>query len=159
RSSAASGRHRIRSLLVVGQVAVSLLVLICAGLFIQSARNAEKMDLGFRTENLSMASMDPEAQGYDEARARQFYKQLIERVGAMPTVIGASLTSNLPLGYSNSIDDVYFEGRAAGREEEDRTVIFSNIVGHGYFRRWASQFLRDESSPSATTSRRRRSRL
>ncbi|HWO02706.1 MAG TPA: ABC transporter permease, partial [Blastocatellia bacterium] len=97
RSSAASGRHRIRSLLVVGQVAVSLLVLICAGLFIQSARNAEKMDVGFRTENLSMASMDPEAQGYDEARGRRFYEQLIERAGALPTVIGASLSSNLPL--------------------------------------------------------------
>jgi len=155
RSSAASGRHRIRSLLVVGQVAVSLLVLICAGLFIQSAKNAEKMDIGFRTENLSMASMDPEAQGYDEARGRQFYKQLTDRVGTLPGVIGVCVASNTPLGFSNSIDDVYFEGRAAGREEEDRTTIFSNIVGNGYFQTMGIAVLRgrefterdDESSP------------
>jgi predicted permease len=155
RSSAASGRHRIRTLLVIGQVAVSLLVLICAGLFIQSAKNAEKMDIGFRTENLSMASMDPEAQGYDEARGRQFYKQLTDRVEALPGVIGACVASNTPLGFNNSIDDVYFEGRAAGREEEDRITIFSNIVGHGYFQTMGIPVLRgrefterdDKSSP------------
>ncbi|HSF23612.1 MAG TPA: ABC transporter permease, partial [Blastocatellia bacterium] len=124
RSSAASGRHRIRSLLVVGQVAVSLLILICAGLFIQSARNAEKIDMGFRTENLSMASMDPESQGYDEPRGRRFFKQLTDRVGVLPGVTNASLAATTPLGYNNNNRDVFFEGRAAGREEEDHTTIF-----------------------------------
>jgi predicted permease len=134
RSSAASGRHRIRNLLVVGQIAVSVLVLICAGLFIQSARNAEKIDVGFLTENLSMASLDVEAQGYDDARGMQFFKRLTERVKSLPGVIEASLGSVTPLGYSNSIDDVYFEGRAAGRPEEDRTTIFSSVIGPGYFK-------------------------
>jgi len=155
RSSAASGRHRIRSLLVVGQVAVSLLILICAGLFIQSAKNAEKIDMGFRTENLSMASMDPEAQGYDEARGRRFFKQLTDGVGTLPGVTNASLASTTPLAYNNSTQDVFFEGRAAGREEEDRTTIFCNTVGHGYFQTMATAVLRgrefterdDESSP------------
>ncbi len=142
RSSAASGRHRIRSLLVVGQVAVSLLVLICAGLFIQSAKNAEKIDMGFRTENLSMASMDPEAQGYDEARGRRFFKQLTDRVGTLPGVTNASLASSTPLGYNNSTQDVFFEGRATGREEEDRTTIFCNTVGHGYFQTMGTAVLR-----------------
>lgn len=155
RSSAASGRHRIRSLLVVGQIAVSLLVLICAGLFIQSAKNAEKIDLGFRTENLSMASMDPEAQGYDKERGRRFFKQLIDRVETLPGVTNASLASGTPLGYSNNIQDVFFEGRAPGREDEDRTTIFCNTVGHGYFQTMGTAVLRgrefterdDESSP------------
>ncbi len=133
RSSAASSRHRIRSLLVVGQVAVSLLVLICAGLFIQSARNAEKIDLGFRAENLSMVSMDPEAQGYDETRGRQFFKQLTDRASALPGAIGASIGRTTPLGYNSNTQDVYFEGRAAGRQEEDRNAIFCNVVGSGYF--------------------------
>src|SRR4029077_21105976 len=105
RSSAASGRHRIRSFLVVGQVAVSLVVLICAGLFIQSARNAEKIDIGFRTQNLSMASMDPEAQGYDEARGRRFYKQLTDRTRTLPGVLDASVASGTPLGYNISSMD------------------------------------------------------
>ena len=154
RSSAASGRHRIRSLLVVGQVAVSLLVLICGALY-QSAKNAEKMDMGFRTENLLMASMDPEAQGYDQARARQFYKQLTERAGTLPGVIGASVAARTPLGYSNSIDDVYFEGRAAGREEEERTTIFSNMSSKDTFKRWESRFLKDASAPIRDAARRR----
>lgn len=155
RTSAASGRHRIRSVLVVGQVAVSLLVLICAGLFIQSAKNAEKMDFGFRTENLSMASMDPEAQGYDETRGRQFFKQLVDRARELPGVIDASVGSNTPLGFSNSIADVFFEGRAAGRQEEERTTIFNTIVGQGYFQTMGTAVLRgrefnerdDKSSP------------
>ena len=142
RSSAASGRHRIRSLLVVGQVAVSLLVLICAGLFIQSARNAEKIDIGFRTENLSMASMDPEAQGYDEARGRHFYRQLTDRVKTLPGVLDASVASGTPLGYNNSSMDVYFEGRAAGRPEEDRTTVFCNTVGAGYFQTMGTTLLK-----------------
>ncbi|MEK6301933.1 MAG: ABC transporter permease [Acidobacteriota bacterium] len=155
RSSAASGRHRMRSVLVVGQVAVSLLVLICAGLFIQSAKNAEKMDMGFRTQNLSMASMEPEAQGYDETRGRHFFKQLIDRAGTLPGVLNASLASTTPLGFNNSIQDVYFEGRAAGREEEDRTAIFCNTVAYGYFQTMGTAVLRgrefterdDEPSP------------
>ncbi|HSO75975.1 MAG TPA: ABC transporter permease [Blastocatellia bacterium] len=155
RSSAASGRHRIRTLLVVGQVAVSLLVLICAGLFIQSAKNAEKIDMGFLSENLSMASMDPEAQGYDEARGRRFFKQLTDRVGTLPGVTNASLASTTPLGYNNNNRYVFFEGRAAGREEEDRTAIFCNTVGHRYFQTMGTAVLRgrefterdDESSP------------
>ena len=142
RSSAASGRHRIRSFLVVGQVAVSLLVLICAGLFIQSARNAEKIDIGFRTQNLSMASMDPEAQGYDETRGRQFYKQLTDRVRTLPGVLDASVASGTPLGYNNSSMEVYFEGRAAGRPEEDRTAVFCNTVGAGYFQTMGTTLLR-----------------
>ena len=155
RSSAASGRHRIRSLLVVGQVAVSLLILICAGLFIQSARNAEKIDMGFRTENLSMASMDPESQGYDEPRGRRFFKQLTDRVGVLPGVTNASLAATTPLGYNNNNRDVFFEGRPAGREEEDHTTIFCNTVGPGYFQAMGTAVLRgrefterdDESSP------------
>ncbi|HYV05245.1 MAG TPA: ABC transporter permease, partial [Blastocatellia bacterium] len=155
RSSAASGRHRIRSVLVVAQVAVSLLVLICAGLFIQSAKNAENMDVGFRTQNLSMASVEPEAQGYDERRGRQFYKQLIDRAGTLPGVLNASLSSTTPLGFNNNIRDVYFEGRAAGREKEDHTTIFCNTVGYGYFQTMGTAVLRgrefterdDESSP------------
>ena len=142
RTSAASGRHRIRNLLVVGQISVSLLVLICAGLFIQSARNAEKIDIGFRTENLSMVSVDLEAQGYDDAKGKQFLKRLTDRIKTLPGVTDASLALSTPLGYSNSVDDVYFEGHAAGRPEEDRTTIFSNLVGPGYFQTMGTAVLR-----------------
>jgi predicted permease len=130
--SSGTSRHRIRNLLVVSQVAVSLVVLICAGLFTQSARNAEKMDVGFRTENLSMLTMDVGLQGYDKEKGKQFYEQLTERVKAMPGVSSVALARDTQLGYSNHTEEVVLEGRSA-TPEEDRTNVFFNRVGTDYF--------------------------
>ena len=59
----APGRHRARSALVVVQVAVSLFLLVCSGLFIQSLRSAQQLDMGFRTDNLLLLSVDPVSHG------------------------------------------------------------------------------------------------
>jgi len=141
RSSVGSTRQIVRSILVVSQVAISLLVLICAGLFIQSARNAEKMDIGFRTEGLGMLSMDLEAQGYDAAKAKQFMKQLVDRAKALPGVIDAALAKNTPLGYNSNGADVYFEGRSTETKEEERNNIFINYVGPDYFKTMGTPLL------------------
>jgi predicted permease len=132
--SAGSGstRHRIRNVLVVSQIAVSLLVLICAGLFMQSAKNAEMIDFGFRTENLAMMSVDLGLQGYDKEKGKQFYKQLTERVKAMPGVSSVALARDTQLGYSNHTEEIVVESRTPTREE-DRTNIFVNLVGPDYF--------------------------
>ncbi|HSB07967.1 MAG TPA: ABC transporter permease [Blastocatellia bacterium] len=127
-----STRHRIRNLLVVSQVAVSLLVLICAGLFTQSAKNAERIDLGFRTENLAMMSMDLGPQGYDKERGRQFYKQLAERVRALPGVSTVALARDTQLGYNNHTEEIVPEGRTP-TPEEGRTSVFFNVVSPDYF--------------------------
>ncbi|HXG64813.1 MAG TPA: ABC transporter permease, partial [Blastocatellia bacterium] len=124
--------NRLRNALVVSQVAVSLVVLICAGLFIQSSRNAEKMDLGFRTENLFMMSVDVELQGYDQARGKQFYKQALDRARTLPGVLSAAISRNTPLGYNNTSEDIILEGRLPSAEE-DRLNIFFNVVSTDYF--------------------------
>ncbi|MDQ3013129.1 MAG: ABC transporter permease, partial [Acidobacteriota bacterium] len=72
-------RLSLRNLLVVSQVALALVLLISAGLFVQSMRNAQTMNPGFRTDHLLMASVNVGLHGYDEAKGRRFYKQLSDR--------------------------------------------------------------------------------
>jgi predicted permease len=131
-SNAGPGRQGLRNLLVVAQVAVSLLVLICAGLFVQSAKHAEKMDVGFRSENLMMASMDVGMQGYDPERGRQFYREVIERVKTLPGVRSAAFARDTPLGYNNHTEEIVFEGRTPD-PDDDRASAFYNVVGLDYF--------------------------
>ena len=72
----------LRKALVVLQVSLSLLLLIGAGLFIQSLRNLKGLNPGFRTDSLVTFSVDPSLNGYKPARSLQFYRQLQERLEA-----------------------------------------------------------------------------
>lgn len=85
------GRFGTRNLLVILQVAVSLISLIGAGLFLASARAAEKIDPGFDSARMLVVTFDVGAQGYDEARGEQFYRQVIDRVKALPGVREAAV--------------------------------------------------------------------
>lgn len=85
------GRLGMRNLLVILQVAVSLISLIGAGLFLASARAAEKIDPGFDSEKMLVVSFDVGAQGYDESRGRVFYRRLVERVKELPGVREAAV--------------------------------------------------------------------
>src|SRR6202043_1209601 len=76
RSGASEGHHRFRNALVVAQVAVSLLLLACAGFFIRSLQNSAHVDMGFRVDHTLMMNVDLGLQGYTEERGQQFYKQL-----------------------------------------------------------------------------------
>ena len=131
-AGAGTSRHRVRNVLVVSQVAVSLLVLICAGLFTQSAKSAERIDLGFRTENLSMLSVDVRLLGYDKEKGKRFFQQLTEQVRALPGVSSVALARDTQLGYNNHTEDVLVEGRTA-TADRDGTNIFFNLVGPEYF--------------------------
>lgn len=95
-------KHRLRDLLVMGQVTMSLIVLVCAGLFLQSLRRVQGVELGFRPERLLMMSFDLALQGYAEDRARNFNDELLARVRALPGVEAASLTSHMP--FDNQIN-------------------------------------------------------
>jgi len=81
----------LRKSLVVAQVSLSLLLLIGAGLFIQSLRNLRDLNPGFHTENLLTFAMDPTLNGYQPERSKQFYRQLTERMNALPGVKSAAL--------------------------------------------------------------------
>ena len=133
RSAHASSRHWLRSALVVSQVAVSLILLISAGLFVRTARNTVDIDMGFELENRLVVAMDPEIRQYDEPRGRIFYRELLDRVRTMPGVISASTGRFLPIGFGNGIQEVYVEGTVP---EKDAAAPFAfyNVVNTDYFK-------------------------
>lgn len=92
------GRNKLRSLLVVSEIALSLVALVGAGLFIRSMRDAQKMDPGFESKNLFMLAFDLGALHYDEGRGQQFLRSAIERANAAPGVKASAVASNFPLG-------------------------------------------------------------
>lgn len=132
RSGGGAGRHRMRNILVIGQVTVSLLLLACAGFFIRSFQNSARVDMGFRVENTLLLSMDVGLQGYNEQRGQQFYQQLIDRVKALPGVRAAAISSFIPMGYDNAIVSVYLPEHASSDKSAVETA-FSNSVQPGYF--------------------------
>ena len=128
----AGGRHHLRSILVVAQVAGSIVLLIVAGLFTRSLQRAQRMDLGFNPAHLLNLTMDPHEAGFNEAQGREFYKNLLLRVQALPGVQSASLAFSFPTGQFTDFDAVYVEGHFP-RPGEAPPTIAVNPVSPGYF--------------------------
>jgi predicted permease len=127
------GRFTLRNGLVVAQVALSLTVLVCGGLFIKSFRKAQTMDPGFNNPNGLMMTLAPQLVGYDTEQQRNFYRQLVERTRNLPGVEAASMARLLPLGdSSNSNGPVLKEGETLPRGSSGRTIM-TNVIGPGYF--------------------------
>ncbi|HJQ25198.1 MAG TPA: ABC transporter permease [Blastocatellia bacterium] len=126
-------RFGLKNVLVAAQVALSLVVLVGAGLCLKSLRNLNAIDTGFDTAKVFVMSVDPGAQGYDEARGQAFYAQLTERVAALPGVESVSLASIVPLGRGAifySFD--HLEGYQS--EPGERLTLPFNIVSADYFK-------------------------
>lgn len=128
-----AGHHRFRNVLVVSQVAVSLLLLACAGFFIRSLQNSAHVDMGFRIDHTLLMSVDLGLQGYTEARGQQFFKQLTERVRSMPGVRDAAVSSYIPMGYDNSGVSVVPDGQIID-DKSNSEVVFDDLVQPRYFR-------------------------
>ena len=129
--SAGAIRQRLRSALVVAQVAVAVVVLTAAGMFVRSVQNAGAVRLGFNTDRVLLASVAPGDQGYDFARSHRFAEQLLERVAAIPGVRSAALARYTPLGYSSSGDRVIPE---SGMPDGSQNFpAFRNVVTANYF--------------------------
>lgn len=109
----AGGRRRIRArnTLVITQVAASMVLLIAAGLFVRSLQAAQHMNLGFDPHHLLNVSMDVREIGYDEARGKKFYQELMEQTRALPGVESAAYIFSVPLFHDRFIASVTFEGR------------------------------------------------
>ena len=90
-------RWNLRGALVIAQVTISIVVLICAGLFIRSLSQARKTDPGFRTENLVAMMINPGLLAYDQETTRRFYRELQRRIETQPGVRTAALATELPL--------------------------------------------------------------
>jgi len=132
RSATDRVHQRLRSLIVVAQIAVSVIVLIAAGLFARSMRAAQNMELGFTTRNLLLAQFDLGLNRYDSIRVREFQRAVLERTRAVPGVRSAALAARIPFGYSNNAQKVAID--APSPNAVDGQLIFSNIVSTDYFR-------------------------
>jgi len=128
----AGGGHRLRNVLVVAQVAGSIVLLIVAGLFTRSLQRAQRMDLGFNPAHVLNLTMDPHEAGFNEAQGREFYKNLLLRVRALPTVQSASLAFTFPTAQFGDYDTVYVEGHPP-RPGEAPPTIAANPVSSDYF--------------------------
>jgi macrolide transport system ATP-binding/permease protein len=89
-------RSLLQSSLVVAQIALSLVLLIGAGLAVRTMQKAVTMDRGFASENMALMSMDLTIRRYTESDGRAFYEELLKRVDALPGVISASLAKTVP---------------------------------------------------------------
>jgi predicted permease len=125
-------RHRLRNLLVIGQVTLSLVVLAGAGLFLHSLREMQRVALGFRPDGLFMASIDLGLQQYSSARARQFLDDLQGRANALPGVEAATVAVHVPFDYGMQFSDVGTGDDVAGARDGYVSVAF-NVVGPGFF--------------------------
>ena len=105
-------RFNLRNMLISVQVAVCLIALVGAGLFLLSLRNAHEMDPGFDTHNLAMVTFDLGAMNYDVARAREFERRALETAQNTPGVKAAALSNTVPL-FNGGF------GRTLFREGED----------------------------------------
>jgi predicted permease len=131
-SGAASSHHRLRSLLVIAEVALSLVLLVGAGLCIRSVRQAGRSGFGFDPNHVLVAGLRVGMNGYNEPTAKVFYGRLLERLAEVPGVEAAALASWFPLGFEGGpMHSVEVDGylRQPG---EDTTFPFS-IVSPGYF--------------------------
>jgi len=131
-AQAGYGRSRLRSALVVAQLALSLVLLIGASLVVHALRQLQTLSPGFNPNNVLTMSMDVGLQGYDQPKGEQFYRQLITRVQSLPGVSSAALTTFVPLSLNYSGNSVFAEGQPAERGA-NAPVAMAGSIGPRYF--------------------------
>jgi putative ABC transport system permease protein len=126
------GKSRLRSAMVVGQIALCLLLLVAAGLVVRTLLRLQSIDPGFEVRNILDVSLDVGPEGYDESRGRLFYGQLLEKIEALPGVRSACLTITPPLNSSQWGTGIAIEGRENPAEQPWLPVHYAGVTP-GYF--------------------------
>jgi len=128
---AGTRRFGLRGALIAAQVSVSLVLLVCAGLFLRSLQQAATVDPGFDARNVVIASFDLRTQGYTDERGRAFYAELTERVAGLPDVRAVTLARGVPLSGDGGRRRAVVAGYEP-QQGEDMEFNF-NVVGPEYF--------------------------
>lgn len=121
RSSGGPGKARLASGLVVAQVSLSLLLLICAGLFIRSFESAQHINPGFNPRGILLTSFDLFQAGYTPQTGTEFDRQLVTRLEALPGVVSVALSSRIPLGLGGGSTSLKIEGYVEKPDESMET--------------------------------------
>jgi putative ABC transport system permease protein len=124
-------RIGLRDVLVISQLALSLVLLIGAALFVRSLRHAISFDPGFTVQNLLIASMETRGASLNKQQGQAFYQQTVERVGSLPGVQSVSLSRIAPLGGGGQRRGTQFEGYQPQQNEDTETN--TNVVDLNYF--------------------------
>ena len=124
-------RVTLRNVLVVAQIAMSVVLLCVTGLFLRSMQSAASIDLGFRSQGLLLMSVDPRLNGYTPEQISRFMRELRQRVAALPGVDEAVSTDVAVLSGGHRSDGFSI----AGREGKDSPYAMTDLymTSHGYF--------------------------
>jgi predicted permease len=118
--------------LVVAQISLSLLLLICAGLFGRSLQNAQRVDPGFDPNHVLLASYELGPLGYSSAQGIAFHRQLLSKLSALPGVESATLADFSPLSFTIHSDYIHPDGYLP--QPGESMEVSRGIVGPNYFR-------------------------
>ncbi len=129
---AGQSRSRTSKGLVVAQMALSIVLLTSAGLFLANLRSATALDKGFVGDHMLLADVDPALQGYARANTEQFYRTLSERLASHGEVRGVAFTDTPPLGVSSSDRGVDIPGYTPAKDE-GMSIYYASVTP-GYFR-------------------------
>jgi predicted permease len=138
------GRFNLKRVLVVAEVALSLLLLLAAGLFVRSLQSARAIDPGFDADKLVSAPLNINLLRYTRVQGREFYRQIVERMEQLPGVEAASVARVAVLSGGARVLGLLVEGRqgvdnrllreGSGSSSGDRTTVNANVVSPGFFR-------------------------
>jgi predicted permease len=123
-------RLTLRNVLVVAQIVMSLVLLCVTGLFLHSLERAVGIDVGFRSRDVLMLSVDPRVHGYTPERTTQFLDQLRERVAALPGVVSVAATDIVPLSGGHRSDAFRADGDSKSSPDLDAELYMATP---GYF--------------------------
>ena len=126
-SQGGRGMKRMRAILVMVQVALSLIALVGAGLFLRSLQNAAQINPGFDAAHLAIVTYNVTDQGYGEARGREFHQRVIERAMSVPGVTSASLGRDIPFHVAFSRTVVL-----EGQESTSGRATLTSVMWPGY---------------------------
>ena len=141
-------RWSLRNVLLTAQIAMSLVLLCAAGLFLRSMQSASSIDIGFRSRGLAMMSVDPRLNGYSAEKTARFLQQVRERAAGLPGVTSVTVTDVVPLSGGNRSDTFAAEGRTADEGITEmymaspgyfETLDIALVAGHGFGRETAAE--------------------
>ena len=125
-TQACGRRWTMRDGLVVTQIAVTLVLLVVAGLLTRSLTAAQRLGIGFRPEGLALVSTEMSMLGYSDARAKGFYDRALDRVRAIPGVESAALAERLPFSINYNRNSIFLPGHQ-GPDDRGVTVDVARV--------------------------------
>ncbi|MGD8329388.1 MAG: ABC transporter permease [Acidobacteriota bacterium] len=129
----AAQRSRGRGVTVAAQMAITVVLLLAAGLFLRALRAAQFVDTGFRADSVYVAGFDLSLNGYDAPRVQRFYDDLLARAGALPGVGGVAVAGKLPLAGASSTTIEVPGAQGSAEAEQYGYSLHNQSVSANYF--------------------------